>query len=261
MIPLKDADAIDAMARSGAIIGRLFDALPERVQPGATTGDIDAFVDGFIRDHAGARPAFKGLYGFPASACISVNEEVVHGIPKPDRELKAGDIVSVDVGVELEGWFSDAAVTLPLGEVEAEVERLLDATREALRLGIEQARPGGYVGDIGSAVQRYAEDQGFAVVRDLVGHGIGRQPHEDPQVPNFGRPGQGVRLRPGMVLAIEPMVNAGGPQVRTLADRWTVVTADHRPSAHFEHTVAVTESGPRVLTAAPSAAEGGGQAA
>lgn len=249
MIPLKRAADVQAIGRAGAIIARLFDVLPDRVQPGISTSVIDEFVDTFIRDYEGATPAFKGLYGFPASACISVNEEVVHGIPRPARNVVEGDIVSVDVGVELEGWFADAAVTLPVGTVSDATARLLDVTRSALSRGIAEARPGNRLGDIGSAVQSFAEAAGFSVVRDLVGHGIGRLPHEEPQVPNFGRRGQGLRLEAGMVLAIEPMINEGDAQVRTLDDRWTVVTVDGRRSAHFEHTIAVTEAGPVVLTA------------
>jgi methionyl aminopeptidase len=245
---LKTPDEIEAMARAGRIIGQLFQRLAERVVPGTTTAAIDSFAEAFIRDHDGAVPAFKGLYGFPASVCASVNHEVVHGIPSPRRTLEEGDIVSVDVGVVLDGWYSDSARTLPVGEVDEETQRLLDVTREALRLGIDQARPGNRVGDIGHVIQTHAEAAGFSVVRELVGHGIGREPHEDPQVPNFGNPGQGSRLEPGLVLAIEPMVNLGRAEVRTLTDRWTVVTADHRRSAHFEHTVAVTGNGPRILT-------------
>lgn len=250
MTSLKTPADIEAMARAGRIIGELFQALYERVEPGTSTADIDAFAERFIRDHDGAVPAFKGLYGFPASVCASVNHEVVHGIPSRYRQLNEGDIISVDVGVKLEGWFADSARTLPVGEVDAETRRLLDVTREALELGIDQARPGKRLGDIGHAIQAHAETAGFSVVRELVGHGIGREPHEDPQVPNFGIAGQGARLKEGLVLAIEPMVNAGGSEVRTLPDRWTVVTADHRRSAHFEHTVAVTPNGPRVLTSA-----------
>ncbi len=248
MIPLKRPGEVEAIGRAGAIIARLFEVLPDRIRSGMSTAMIDAFVDGFIRDHHGAIPAFKGLYDFPASACISVNEEVVHGIPRPGRTVSDGDIVSVDVGVKLDGWYADAAVTLPVGPITADATRLLDVTRDALFHGIAQARAGNHLGDIGSAVQSHAEAAGFSVVRDLVGHGIGRLPHEEPQVPNYGRPGQGLRLEAGMVLAIEPMINEGGPQVRTLEDRWTVVTVDGRRSAHFEHTVAITESGPVLLT-------------
>lgn len=248
MIELKTADEIEAIARAGAIIARLFEQLPERVGPGVTTAQIDEFADGFIRAHQGAVPAFKGLYGFPRSVCISVNEEVVHGIPKADRALLEGDIVSVDVGVKLDGWYADAAVTLAVGEVDPETRRLLEVTEASLRVGIEEARSGRRLGDVGHAIQSVAEGAGFSVVRDLVGHGIGRQPHEEPQVPNFGRPGRGLALRPGLVIAIEPMLNQGTATVHTLEDKWTVVTADGRRSSHFEHTVAVTENGPRVLT-------------
>lgn len=250
MIPLKTPDEIEAIARAGAIIGRLFNEIPERIRPGATTADLDAFVEEYIRSHPGAVPAFKGLYGFPASACISVNHEVVHGIPSSKRVLEEGDIVSVDVGVLLDGWYADSARTFPVGKIDAAAARLLEVTEKALEAGIAEARPGQRLGDIGHAIQSVVEAAGYGVVRDLVGHGIGRGPHEEPQVPNFGRPGRGLRLVPGLVLAIEPMVNEGTAEVRTLRDRWTVVTLDGARSAHFEHTVAVTETGPRILTAA-----------
>ncbi len=251
MIELKTAEEIEAIARAGAIIGRLFEELPARVTPGVSTAQIDEFADEFIRSHERAIPAFKGLYGFPRSVCISVNEEVVHGIPKPDRVLAEGVIVSIDVGVKLDGWYADAAVSLPVGRVDAETRRLLDVTEASLRMGIEEARSGRRLGDVGHAIQTAAEEAGFSVVRDLVGHGLGRQLHEEPQVPNFGRPGRGLALRPGLVIAIEPMVNQGTATVHTLQDKWTVVTADGLRSSHFEHTVAVTENGPRILTAAP----------
>lgn len=248
MISLKSAQEIEAIGLAGIILARLFEALPERLLPGATTADLDAFADEFIRGHAGAEPAFKGLYGFPRSVCISLNQEVVHGIPNAGRILKEGDLVSFDAGVKLEGWYADAAVTLGVGKIDDDAQRLLDVTREALHRGIAHALPGNRLGDIGHAVQRTAEEAGFTVVRDLVGHGIGRAPHEEPQVPNFGRAGKGLVLEVGMVLCIEPMVNEGRPEVRTLPDRWTVVTADRRRSAHFEHTVAVLADGPKVLT-------------
>lgn len=248
MIALRTTQDIDAIARAGAIIGQLHTALAKRVAPGVTTQDLDTFGDEFIRSHVGAVPAFKGLYGFPASLCISINEEVVHGIPSGRRVLRSGDIVTVDAGVKLDGWFADAAYTFAVGEIDAETERLLRVTREALQAGIAAARPGNHLGDIGHAVQQVAEAAGFSVVRDLVGHGIGREPHEEPQVPNFGRPGRGLALRPGLVIAIEPMVNAGTASVRTLPDRWTVVTADRKRSAHYEHTVAVVDGGARILT-------------
>ena len=250
MIPLKTTNEIEAIARAGAVLAGLFDAIVPEIRPGVSTADLDLFGENFIMSHPGATPAFKGLYGFPASLCISVNHEVVHGIPSPKRVLQEGDIVSVDAGVHLEGWYADAARTYAVGEVDAVSEVLMRVTQEALQAGIAQALAGNHLGDIGSAVQSVAETAGFTVVRDLVGHGIGRDPHEEPQVPNFGRPGRGIVLQPGMVLAIEPMVNAGAPGVRTLSDRWTVVTVDKKRSAHFEHTVAVTEDGPKVLTGA-----------
>lgn len=247
MIPIKTAADIEAMARSGRVLAALHRELEPRVVPGVSTAELDAFAEDFIRSHEGAAPAFKGLYGFPASLCTSVNEEVVHGIPS-DRRLAEGDIVSIDAGVSLSGWFSDAARTFAVGQIDDETRRLLDVTVTCLDAGIAEARSGKRLGDIGHAIQQVAEKAGFGVVRDLVGHGIGRQPHEEPQVPNYGKPGRGIRLEPGMVLAIEPMINAGGIGIRTLADRWTVVSADGRRSAHFEHTVAVTENGPRILT-------------
>lgn len=248
MIPLKSPTDIDAIGRAGRIIAALFDALPERIAAGVTTDALDGFCDDFVRSHEGAVPSFKGLYGFPRSACISVNEEVVHGIPSPGRTLQAGDLVTVDVGVELDGWFGDAARTYPVEDVSQEARLLLETTREALNEGIEQALAGNRLGDVGHAIQSVAESAGLSVVRELVGHGIGRKPHEEPNVPNYGRPGKGLKLRPGMVLAIEPMLNLGTPDVETLDDDWTVVTADRRPSAHFEQTVAITAEGPRVLT-------------
>jgi methionyl aminopeptidase len=219
------------------------------VAPGVTTAELDEFAEEMIRSHAGAEPAFKGLYGFPASLCTSINHEVVHGIPSPVRRLEDGDMISIDAGVKLDGWFADAAITVPVGHVDAETARLLDTTQDALAAGISSAVAGNRLGDIGPAVQTVAEAAGYSVVRELVGHGVGRGPHEEPQVPNFGRQGRGLKLQRGLVLAIEPMVNQGTAKVRTLADRWTVVTVDSLRSAHFEHTVAVTENGPRVLTA------------
>ena len=250
MISLRSAQEIEAIALAGGIIGRLHAELATRVRPGITTEELDAFGEQFIRSHDGAVPAFKGLYGFPAALCISVNEEVVHGIPSARRTLREGDIVSIDAGVKLNGWYADAACTLAVGQVDDETQRLLRVTREALDAGIAAAVPGNHLGDVGHAIQRVAEAAGFSVVRDLVGHGIGREPHEEPQVPNFGKPGRGLALKAGLVIAIEPMVNAGVAAVRTLPDRWTVVTADRKRSAHFEHTVAVVEGGARILTAA-----------
>jgi methionyl aminopeptidase len=248
LIYLKNEAEIAMIARAGAIIASLYRVLPEEVEPGRSTKDLDRFAESFIRDHAGAKPAFKGLYGFPASLCTSINHEVVHGIPSERRRLKEGDVLKVDCGVKLDGFHADAAVTIPVGDVPRETQQLLDVTRLSLKSGIEAARPRNRLGDIGAAIQEVAEDAGYGVVRDLVGHGIGREFHEEPQVPNYGRRGRGMKLEPGLVLAIEPMLNAGTASVRTLPDRWTVVTADGRISAHYEHTVAVTAEGPRILT-------------
>jgi methionyl aminopeptidase len=248
LIALKSGPEIEAMGRAGSILAELYRLIPDRVRPGQTTRDLDRFAESFIRDHQGAEPAFKGLYGFPATLCTSVNQEVVHGIPSERRRFVEGDIVSIDCGVKLEGFFSDAAITVPVGEVRPEVARLLEVTQHALERGIDAARPGNRLGDIGAAIQAVAEEAGYGIVRDLVGHGIGREPHEDPQVPNYGKRGRGLRLEAGLVIAIEPMLNLGTDRVRTLADRWTVVTVDGAVSAHFEHTVALTPSGPRVLT-------------
>lgn len=250
MIALKTSAEIDAIAVAGDVLARVFDALVPRVTPGVSTADLDQFAEEFIRSHPGATPAFKGLYGFPATLCVSVNEEVVHGIPSRRRVLRDGDIVSIDAGVKLDGWYADRAMTYGVGRVDEAGQRLLDVTRAALLAGIDQARPGQHLGDIGSAVQTVAEDAGYGVVRELVGHGVGRGPHEEPQVPNFGRAGRGLALREGLVIAIEPMITEGTYAVRTLPDRWTVVTADRKRSAHFEHTVAVTGNGPRILTLA-----------
>ena len=248
MISLKSTEEIEAIAKAGAILAAMFDAIVPEVRPGVSTADLDLFGENFIMSHDGAVPSFKGLYGFPASLCISINHEVVHGIPNPKRIIEEGDIVSVDGGVQLNGWFADAARTYGVGDTDAVSEVLMRVTQEALQAGIAQAVAGNRLGDIGHAVQNVAETAGFTVVRDLVGHGIGREPHEEPQVPNFGKAGKGLVLQPGLVLAIEPMVNAGTPSVRTLPDRWTVVTLDKKRSAHFEHTVAITENGPKVLT-------------
>jgi len=248
MIPLRTATEIDAIAAAGAVLGRLFDAIGEQIVAGATTESLDRFAEDLIRSNKGAVPSFKGLYGFPATLCTSINEEVVHGIPSAKRVLRDGDIISVDAGVRLDGWCADRAVTYAVGPVDDETVELLDITRRALDDGIEMARAGNRMGDIGAAIQERAEAAGMSIVRELVGHGVGRDPHEEPQVPNFGRRDTGLRLMTGLVLAIEPMVNRGEAAVRTLSDRWTVVTADGHRSAHFEHTVAITQDGPRVLT-------------
>ncbi len=230
----------------GEIVGGAHRRVREILRPGISTAEIDREVDSYIRDHGG-QPAFKGYRGYPASVCVSVNDEVVHGIPGK-KILKDGDIIGVDIGVKAGGFYADAAQTLPVGGIPGEASRLLRVTREALYLGIEKARAGNRLGDVSYAIQAHVESAGFSVVRSLVGHGIGRSMHEDPQVPNYGSPGQGALLKPGMVLAIEPMVNAGGHEVEVLEDKWTVVTADGSLSAHFEHSVAVTENGPMILT-------------
>jgi methionyl aminopeptidase len=251
MIHIKTAREIDLIARGGAIIGGLFREVGSHVAPGVSTGELDAFCDEYIRSHEGAVPAFKGLYGFPGSVCISVNEEVVHGIPSRRRILAEGDLVSIDVGVRLEGWCSDSAWTFPVGEVDEAGRELLRVTEQALERAIAAATPGHHVGDIGAAVVSTVKGTGLGIIRELVGHGVGRDVHEEPQVPNVGRAGYGPTLREGMVIAIEPMLSRGSDQIRTLDDRWTVVTADGSRSAHFEHTVAITAEGPRVLTQAP----------
>jgi methionyl aminopeptidase len=248
VIQLYRAEEIEAIARAGRILAALYRVIPERVTPGATTAELDRFAEDFIRSHAGAEPAFKGLYGFPATLCTSVNHEVVHGIPSHRRKLQEGDVLSVDCGVKLEGFYADAAITCPVGQIAPEVATLLERTEAALHRGITEAAPGHRLGDVGAAIQEVADEKGYGVVRELVGHGVGRKPHEEPQVPNYGRRGRGLKLVEGMVLAIEPMFNLGVAGVRTLPDRWTVVTADRKVSAHFEHTVAVTADGPRILT-------------
>jgi methionyl aminopeptidase len=248
VIQLKTEGEIETIARGGSIIAALFQELGQRIQPGVSTGALDHFADGFIRSHDGAVPAFKGLYGFPGSVCASLNEEVVHGIPSFKRRLREGDILSIDVGVRLDGWCSDSAWTFPVGELGETSRHLLEVTEESLYLALEAAVVGHHVGDIGAAVVGRVHGTGFGIVRDLVGHGLGRDVHEEPQVPNVGRAGQGPPLMVGMVLAIEPMLSAGTHQIRTLEDGWTVVTADRTRSAHFEHTIAVTEDGPKVLT-------------
>ena len=248
MIQLKSQREVEIMAQGGAILGRTLQRLREAVRPGISTADLDAVAEEFIRSHPGATPAFKGLYGFPGSICTSINEEIVHGIPSRKRVLREGDIVSLDVGVAYQGFFTDSATTVAVGAVDPEVRRLLDVTAASLEAGIAAATAGNHIGDIGAAVQAVVEAAGFSVVRDLVGHGIGAEFHEEPQVPNYGKPKRREKLVPGLTLAIEPMVNAGGPATRTLADKWTIVTVDGSRSAHFEHTVAITENGPRVLT-------------
>ena len=250
MITLKSSREIEIMARAGRIVAGTLALMREIVRPGMTTEDLDAAAEAFIRSHEGAVPSFKGLYGFPKTLCTSIDAEIVHGIPSARRVLSEGSIVSVDVGVQLEGLHADSATTIAVGQVPAEAMRLMDVTRESLAAAITQARVGNHIGDIGHAVQKVAEGAGYGVVRELVGHGIGTRFHEEPQVPNYGTPRRGPRLLEGMTLAIEPMITVGSPATRTLNDKWTVVTADGSLSAHFEHTVAITANGPRILTAA-----------
>ena len=249
MIALKSSREIELMAQGGKILAATVEVLRGAVRPGMSTGELDQIAEEFIRSHDGATPAFKGLYGFPGSICASINNEIVHGIPSRKRVLAEGDLISIDVGVGYKGYFTDSATTVPVGEVDEESTRLLATTQEALAAGIAAARSGNHIGDIGAAVQQVVERAGFSVVRELVGHGIGTEFHEEPQVPNYGKPKRREKLVPGLTIAIEPMVNVGSPGTRTLPDRWTIVTVDGKRSAHFEHTVAITENGPRVLTA------------
>lgn len=250
MIHLRTSAEMDAIARGGAIIGGLHAEFPNRIAPGVSTGALDAFAEEYIVSHEGAVPAFKGLYGFPGSVCISLNEEVVHGIPSDDRILAEGDIVSIDVGVRLDGWYSDSARTFAVGEVTEEAESLMEITQRSLEAAVRASVRGNHVGDIGAAVVGTVAQAGLGIIRELVGHGVGRELHEEPQVPNVGRAGHGPLLREGMVLAIEPMLAAGTASIRTLDDGWTVVTADRKLSAHYEHTVGITADGPRILTLA-----------
>lgn len=238
------------MARAGAIVAGVHALMREIIRPGLTTEDLDAEAERFIRSHPGATPSFKGLYGFPKTLCTSVDTEIVHGIPSKKVVLQEGSIVSVDVGVHLEGLHADAATTIAVGAIPERTQRLLDVTEASLAAGIAAARIGNTVGDIGHAVQAVAEAAGYGVVRELVGHGIGAKFHEDPQVPNFGKPGRGPALREGMTIAIEPMITIGDYATKTLPDKWTVVTKDGSLSAHFEHTVAILPDGPRILTTA-----------
>jgi methionyl aminopeptidase len=248
-IVCKSPGEIEKMRRSGHIVRQVLESVEALVAPGVSTMELERTAEKRIRE-AGAKPAFKGYYDYPCVLCTSINHEVVHGIPSSERLLAAGDIVSIDCGVVLDGYYGDAAITVPVGDgISPELARLVKVTEQSLYRGIEAARVGNTIGDVGSAVQQLVEENGFSVVREFVGHGIGTRLHEDPQVPNYGMPGHGPKLREGMVLAIEPMVNAGGPGVRVLDDKWTAVTEDGRASAHFEHCVAITKGGPVILTA------------
>jgi methionyl aminopeptidase len=247
-IVCKSAAEIERMRQSGSIVRQILDYVRTLVAPGVTTMDLERAAEKKIAE-LGAKPAFKGYYDYPCVLCTSVNEEIVHGIPSEKRTLKAGDIVSIDCGVVLDGYYGDAAITVPVSEsVRPELRKLLTVTEESLYRGIDQALIGNSVGDVGAAVQEHVEAAGFSVVREFVGHGIGTRLHEEPQVPNFGARGHGAKLREGMVLAIEPMVNFGKPETRVLPDKWTAVTVDGSFSAHFEHCVAVTKDGPVILT-------------
>jgi methionyl aminopeptidase len=248
MIVCKSQAEIEKMRRSGHIVRQVLDELQKLVAPGVTTMDLEKAAAGKIKEF-GAKPAFKGYYGYPCVLCTSVNEEIVHGIPSSKRVLKAGDIVSIDCGVVLDGYYGDAAITVAVGDsVSPERQKLMEVTEQSLYKAIEQAKLGNTISDIGGAVQEFVEANGFSVVREFVGHGIGTKLHEEPQVPNFRSRGGETRLREGMVLAIEPMVNSGGPEAKVLEDKWTAITADGSSSAHFEHCVAVTRDGPLILT-------------
>jgi len=247
-IVCKSPAEIEKMRQSGRVVRQVLDHLRTLVVPGASTMDLERAAEQKMKD-LGVKPAFKGYFDYPCVLCTSINEEIVHGIPSEKRVLKAGDIVSIDCGVVLDGYYGDAAITVPVGEeITPELQKLLKVTEDSLYRGIEKVRIGNSVGDVGAAVQSFVEAAGFSVVREFVGHGIGTKLHEEPQVPNFGTPGHGARLREGMVLAIEPMVNYGKPEARVLSDKWTAVTADGSYSAHFEHCVAVTKNGPMILT-------------
>ena len=248
MVYLKSDRELVSLRKAGRLAARILAEISRLVEPGIATGEIDRVAEARCKE-MGALPAFKGYHGFPASVCISLNDEVVHGIPSPKRKLIKGDLISLDFGVLLDGWYGDCAMTVVAGgRANLAQQKLMEATKESLRLGIDQCKVGNRLFDIGFAIQNYVEGCGYSVVREFVGHGIGRALHEDPQVPNFGPKGKGMVLQAGMVLAIEPMVNAGGHEVKVLGDGWTAVTVDHSLSAHFEHTIAITDKGPEVLT-------------
>ena len=249
MVHIKSQQDIDKIRKASHIVANTLQLLSQHVQAGITTLELDAIAESEIRK-TGARPAFKGYRGFPRTLCVSINEEIVHGIPSK-RKLKDGDIVSLDLGAIWDGFYGDAARTFAVGAITNEAQKLIDVTRESLKIAIDQAREGNRIGDIGFAVQKYVESHGYSVVREFVGHGIGRNLHEDPQIPNYGKPGQGPRIKAGMVFAIEPMVCQGGPEVEILQDNWTAITRDRSLAAHFEHSLAITESGPEVLSDLP----------
>jgi methionyl aminopeptidase len=243
---LKSSQEIAKMRAAGRVVAQALDAMRAAVKPGITTAQLDAIGEAFIRK-AGAKPSFKGLYGFPGTVCVAVNDEVVHGIPGK-KALKEGDIISLDTGALLDGWHGDATITVPVGAIDEETQRLVETTYAALLAGIDQCRSGKRIGDIGHAIQEYGESRGYGIVRQYVGHAIGRKIHEDPQVPNYGAPGTGTLLRKGMVLTIEPMLTVGTYETHTLVDKWTVVTNDGKRAAQFEHTVAITDGEPEILT-------------
>jgi methionyl aminopeptidase len=245
-IHLRSAEELEKMHRAGLVVHEVLTALRGIVRPGLTTMDLEKFAEEKIAGKPG-KPAFKGYRGYPCTLCTSVNSEIVHGIPSPKRKLREGDIVSIDFGMEVNGYFADSAVTVPVGQIAPETANLLEVTRESLDRAIAKMRPGNRLGDVGNAVQSWVEQHGYSVVREFVGHGIGTKMHDEPNLPNYGEPGRGARLQEGMVIAIEPMVNAGKPDVR-MRDEWVAETADGQPSAHFEHTVAVTANGPWILT-------------
>jgi methionyl aminopeptidase len=246
LIVLKSEEEIKRMAEACRIVAEVLEGIKKIIAPGLTTKEIDEFAESFIRSK-GAKPAFKGYRGYPSSICTSINEQVIHGIPSSTK-MRNGDIISIDVGVSHRGFFGDAALTVPVGTIGKEAQRLVNVTERALRAGMERTVAGNRISDISASIQQCAESEGFSVVRTFVGHGIGRELHEEPQIPNYGRPGEGPEIREGMTLAIEPMVNAGGWEVLILKDGWTAVTKDRKLSAHFEHTVAVTKNGPEILT-------------
>lgn len=250
MVVLKTRREIELMREAGRIAATALKVAGEAVRPGVSTLEIDTVARKYIESQ-GARPNFLGLYGFPATACISINNEVIHGIPAKDRILKEGDIVSIDLGAEKNGYHGDNAATFAVGTISDEAQRLIDTTRESLYVGLKQAIAGNRIGDISNAVQVYCEERGYGVVRDFVGHGIGRELHEDPSVPNFGTPGRGARLMPGMTIAVEPMINQGTWEVNQLSDGWTIVTKDGKLAAHFEHTIAITKDGECMILTLP----------